>query len=243
MPRDEKWLPRCRLSSGANFSPAFGDTKKVSSQQGLGSRRSQANDVARGRIRSSSGIEPGTTRGDLTPHSAWRASGVLPRLPLEMLDDVCEEDLPPTDSGCVQLLVRIAPAGPTKGCPALSSWWPGASTTKNVAHMAGPSPRLFESPCDDPPASSLFSPGGAEPTDRRSGKYAEADRETGFDARVGSVTFALSLGMANISVRYGLCTACASTCHPLDERAPLILVESTWENRNNLASIMARAAP
>ena len=112
---------------------------KITAKQSLRSSSSQADNYLRlqhGYL----GIQPRPASIDFRCIRLLVDAPLAARLPLEMFHCVGDISLAAIDAGFFQSRVQQIPAGPTKGLPSRSSWFPGCSPTNMILGCAAPPP-------------------------------------------------------------------------------------------------------
>ena len=86
-------------------------------------------------------LKPREARGDLRAVRLLVDATFAAELVAEMLDDIRDVDVIPRDPRLVEPAVEQPPAGPTNGCPSMSSRSPGCSPTNITSASRTPSPK------------------------------------------------------------------------------------------------------
>ena len=124
---------------GLDRGPAVAPDPDVGAEQRLGGGRPQA-DERLGTDDAELGVQPRQARGDLPAIGLLVDAALAARLVAEVLDDVGDVDVAGADSGLLEPWSSTRPAGPTNGCPWISSRSPGCSPTSITLALRAPSP-------------------------------------------------------------------------------------------------------
>ena len=119
---------------------------ELPAEQRLGRGRAEADDGAR-LDQLDLGVEPGPAGGDLARVRLLVDAALPARLPLEMLHDVGDVDGDRSIPAASSARSSSLPAGPTNGCPAMSSASPGCSPMSISDAFGAPSPKTVWVAC------------------------------------------------------------------------------------------------